>query len=746
MPASADVGNAPPSPPSPLASPAEADVLCFLAETVGVSVLPASAAQAYSQLGTTLQEPLERLVEAAERVGLTVEPFRIPLADAVWLAREAQPLVVWQPASQSWLVLRRHGFFKARVTRPERPLETEALSRAALAERLGVRSAAEVLDFGLVRPSRPAEGLRGRNEETDPALLPIYRMQHGPGSAAHESGHGPAHVSPIRRFWGLMRPELPDIWTLLLFSLITGVLYLALPLAVNSLVSNLAFGTQSAPFQQALIFIALALFGCLMLSAIMRGLQYVVAEHMQCRLFVRVAADMAWRLPRVRAESLDGIHAPEMVNRFLDVVTVQKSTSLLLLNGINIIFGGFIGLVVLGFYHPFLLAFTLVMLVAITFIVFGLGRGAVRTSTAESIRKYDVVNWLEEIARYPRLFKGPGGYTLAAERADQLARAYLSARASHFRILMRQISGLLLLEVFASAGLLIVGGGLVLSQQLTLGQLVASELIVSAVVASIAKLGKQFEAWYDALAAVDKLGHVVDLDTEREDGETPDAAPAATGLGVSVQDLAFHFPDGRDIFAGVHFELPAGGRMALTGPQGSGCSTLLDLLVGLREPSHGRILVGGLDLRSWHLERLRQRVMLLRSQDIVNGTLAENVRLGLPGVGLEDVQRALADAGLLEDVLALPQGLHTPLVTGGLPLSSRQRHRLLLARALALKPRLLLLDEVLDGLDPDSTAALTAILLDPQRPWSVVIATRDPDIAARCPMRVTLTSPASAAP
>jgi ABC-type bacteriocin/lantibiotic exporter with double-glycine peptidase domain len=698
-----------------------------------VNVPPGDVKHAAAHSANEGGEPLERLIRAASMVCISIQPFRLSLADAIWMAREEQPLIVWQADPGRWLLLRRHSFFRVRVSAPDQPKQSETISRRELASRLGLKNVKEVVDLGVVSPERPAEAMRGQQDDRVSALLPAYHVQQDVHADHHE------HVSPVRRFIGLLQPEMKDVWTIILFSVITGLLYLALPLAVNALVSNLAFGTQSGPFQQALIVIALALFAFLLLSAIIRGLQYYIVEVIQRRLFVRVAADMAYRLPRVRADSLDGVHAPEMVNRFLDVVTVQKSTALLLLDGINLVLGGLIGLVVLGFYHPFLLAFTLLLILALSVIVFGLGRGAIRSSIQESICKYDVVNWLEELARYPRLFKGPGGYEMATERADQLTRAFLNARSSHFRVLFRQISGLLLLEVVASSALLMVGGWLVLRMQLTIGQLVASELIVSAIVASLSKLAKKFEAWYDALAAVDKLGHLIDLEIETESGDMP--LLNSEGVSVSVANAAYAYPNGHEVFCNVSFEVAAGGRAALMGSQGSGCSTMLDVLLGLRYPTSGHISIAGFDLRSWYLEELRSSVMLIRSQDIVNGTIAENIRLGRPGIGLDEVQRALRDVGLLEDVMALPQGMHTALVTGGLPLSSRQRTRLLLARALVMKPRLLLLDDVFDGMDRGSMDELTAVMLDPKRPWTVIIATRDPLVAAKCTQQLDLDNP-----
>jgi putative ABC transport system ATP-binding protein len=707
----------------------DAETLVFLSQILRLSHDGMRVRQAVAQSRRQEGERMEQFIRAAEVVGIKVEPFRLPLADALWMARNSQPIVVQEPRTGRWLLLRRHGFFKVRLSTAGGDQNIQYVRRNRLAEMLGLKSVNENVDLGVVSPERPAEGLRGKGEEQSSALMPSFHL-----STLH--GHHEEHVTPVRRFFGLLQPEMKDVWTIVIFSIITGLLYLALPLAVNALVSNLSFGGQSTAFLQALVFIALALFAFLLLSAVIRGLQFYVAEIIQRRIFVRVAADMAYRLPRVKADSLDGIHAPEMVNRFLDVITVQKSTSLLLLNGVNIVLGAIIGLVVLGFYHPFLLAYAGVLMGVLVGVVFVLGRGAIKTSVNESICKYDVVNWLEELARYPRLFKGPGGYALATERADSLVRNYLLARSKHFRIWMRQIGGLLLLEVLASAILLIVGGWLVLNQQLTLGQLVAAELIVSAVLASVSKLGKQFEAWYDALAAVDKLGHLIDLEIESEDGDHPHES--TSGARVTAKGIGFTYPSGCHIFSGLSFDIPPCSSAALMGPQGSGCSTLLDVLLGLRYPESGHVSIDGLDLRSWYLEKLRSCVMLIRNTDIVNGTILENIRLGRPEIDQEHVNDALKLAGLWDDIMVMPLGIHTPLVTGGLPLSSRQRIRLLIARALVLKPRLLLLDDIFDGMDEGSMNELTTMLLAPDRCWTVVIATRDPLVAAKCNQKIIL--------
>ena len=655
-------------------------------------------------------DPLGQLVSAAAEVYMHVSPVRVPLSEAIWQAHHDTPVVVWNKNEARWVVITFAGWFSLRIADGDHPTHRLSITRTALAQSLGLKSVHEVVEVGIVHPERPAHGM-----------------------SAHAEHH--EHMSPARRFFGLLKAEKQDIRTLLIFSVFAGILYLAAPLAVDAVVSNLAFGGQSQPFVQALVVVSLALFACLALQAVVTAFQYYISDIIQRRIFVRTASDLAYRLPRVKAESLDGVHAPELVNRFLDVVTAQKSTSLLLLDGVNLVFSTLIGMLLLALYHPLLLLFVAVLLALIVLILWLLGRGAVRTSIEESMMKYDLVNWYEEIAHFPFLFKGPGGYGMAYERANQLATDYVTARAKHFRVLMRQIAGLLTLQVFAAAALLAVGGYLVISQQITLGQLVASELIMGSIVAALAKMGKKLEAWYDAMAAMDKLGHIFDLEIEREDGEQP--AKQKGGALINASALTFSY-GGAPLFADRHFTILPGTRAAIVGPHGSGASSLLDIMFGLRQPTGGFMSIDGLDLRSWYLEALRESVMLLRRDEIVDATIVENLRLGRNDIGMDEIRTALSSVGLLDDLLHRPEGLNLRLKIGGAPLSGNQRTRLILARALVQRPRLLLIDELLDGLDTDSFATLSAAILDKSQSWTVVLTTRDHDVTKKCDQLIEL--------
>lgn len=547
---------------------------------------------------------------------------------------------------------------------------------------------------------------------------------------APHTPHAHPHPEPHHRLFSLLRPDQRDIGVILIFSVLNGILLIAQPLAVDAVVNNIAFGGEQSVYVQALVIISLALFVFLVLMSVMRAAQYYVMEIIQRRLFVRMTADLAYRLPNASMTALERTLGPELINRFFEIITIQKSSSLLLLEGVNLALAAVIGLVVLAFYHPYLLAFALVLMTGLAVVVGLFGRHAVTTSIEESYAKHAVVGWLEQIAQFPVLFKGTGAAGLACRKADALACDYLDARRGHFRIVLRQIAGLLALQALASGALLILGGILVLRGELTLGQLVAAELIVGAIVASVAKLGKHLEAWYDALAAVDKLGYLVDLPIEEATGAT---VPMETGpMDVRAVRLGFSYSADRPLLKELSFHFPAGSRVAVVAAAGYGASTLLDILFALRPIQQGQVLLDGVDTRDWTLKALRHEVALVRGSDIVGGSIAENVSLGREGIETDDIRRALSDVGLLETVLQYPEGLGTLLAPGGRPLSSTERMRLMLARAIIGKPRLLLLDECLEGLDLQVLAELEPCLFDRRNPWTLVLVTRDPELIRRC--------------
>lgn len=689
----------------------------------------------YRALETVSQEtaldPLARCAPVLDQQGLRITLYRFSLAKAVWQAQIDSPVIVWSEPEKRFMMILHAGTFRVRlITQGDAVDHVTTLSRAALTKRLGLSSVNQELEVGLIHPK-----LMSESASTQTALREMREAGHYDDDSHHDPHD---HMPPFRRLLKILRPERREILLLLVFAVFSGILYLALPLVIDNVVTNLAFGSQTKPFFQALVVIGQLLAACLLLQALIIGFQYYVAELIQRRIIVRIAGDLSYRLPRVAVRAIDHLHAPELVNRFMDSVTVQKNTAFFLLDGINVVVATVIGLLLLALYHPYLIVFVAILILLIVAFTWPFGRKAVDSAILESRCKYDLVGWFEQVATYPFMFKGRGGYEMAYQRTNQLAAQYVHARRYHFKLVLQQISGLLFVSVISSVALLILGVTLVLRQELTLGQLVASELIMSSIVASVIKLGKKLETWYDTLAATDKLGHLLDLETETEEGEVVAVAQDSKGMKVEARGVRFGYHKDDPIFQNLSFTLEPGTRACICGPQGSGVSSLLDLCFALRDTDDGYLSFDGLDMRSWHLESLRHSMELLRRDEFVAGSVMENLRLGRTDITVDEVHTALKTVGMLDECLHHPDGLERMLQVGGSPFSTRQRVALLIARSLVQKPRLLLIDEIFDGLDERTFGLITSVVFDRKRPWTVVVATRMNEVREMCEQRIEL--------
>lgn len=646
-----------------------------------------------------------RLVEAGESFALRVRTVECPLSEAITFVRQGIPVAFCSDLPEGgvrWLVLTQVKGRRLRVLGGENPGLDRWMSLRRLKRKLGQETKDSPFRWVIGQPALPCQAPRG--------------------TAGGESSTAP---SPLARLIGLIEPEKKDLWVVLVFSIVVGVLALASPVAVEALVNTVAFGR----YLQPIVVLAILLFVFLAFAAGMRGLITFVVEILQRRLFIRVVEDLAYRLPRVQQAEYDQRHGPELVNRFFDVVTLQKVASALLLDGISIVLQTLIGMAVLAFYHPFLLGFDVVLLLLISVAVFVLGRGAVGTAVKESKAKYAVAAWLEELPDHTSAFKLHSGSQFALARADQLAMNWLDARRRHFRIVMRQILFALGLQAFAATALLGLGGWLVILGELTLGQLVAAELIVMVIVGSFAKLGKHMESFYDLLAAVDKLGVLFDLPTESQ--ERLFHLHEGTSATLEAHQVTYRFGS-HTTLKDVSLSLAAGEAVAVTGGAGAGKSTLIDLLCGLRTPDSGRIELDGIDMRDIRSDSLRDQLAVARGIEIFQGTIDENVHLHRSNIRSKDVRSALKAVGLLDELLRLPDGLNTVVKNGGAPLSSSQAARLMLARAIIGRPRLLLIDGTLDGLPDDVLQKLLAGLVGEAKPWTLLIATGRSSVRDAC--------------
>ena len=515
----------------------------------------------------------------------------------------------------------------------------------------------------------------------------------------YQTGTMAEPLKPLRRFFALLKPEAKDIRAILIFSIIIGLLSLTTPLAVEAVVNTIAFGRYLQPLI-ILSFIVLVFLG---FRAALNVLMTIVTEIIQRKLFVRTVEDLSYRLTRVPLSTWKKYHGPELVNRFFDIVNVQKVTAKLLLDSLTLGLQTVIGLTVLAFYHPFLLGYDIGLLAMMTVVLWLIGRGAIKTAKEESQLKYETAAWLQEIVRHPTTFKYNGGLGYAINRADELTAQYINHRQSHFRILIRQISFAMTMQVIAATVLLALGGYLVIYKQMSLGQLVAAELIVTAILGSFAKLGKDLESYYDLMASVDKLGKLFDLPVERFD--KLQLAPSTGACGMSLVDMKL---DARSPVVNVNFA--RGQTYAVYGASELLRGKLKEALVGQIKPDAGHVLLDDYRVDAISSESLQNSLSLIREIELFDGTVDENLRMGRERIGSAQVNDIVARLGFRKVVADLESGFATRLSISGYPLSQGQAIRLVLARALIAKPGILLIEGLLDRLsDDDATDVLSRL-------------------------------------
>jgi len=512
--------------------------------------------------------------------------------------------------------------------------------------------------------------------------------------------------------------EKADIFKVALFAFAVAVLSLVIPIAVENLVNTVAFGVLLWP----LLVIEGILCICLALAASIKAMQVYIVECMQRRLFVFTVNKLSGVFPRVNLDEMDRHQGSSIAYRFLEISTLQKSAASLLLDGLGIIISSLVGMTVLAFYHPFLLGFDLFLIFVCSVFFFLLGLGGPQSSLKESYEKYEMADWLKSLLASPKTINLHADSNFAIHKSNLLLVNYLSSRTSHFQVVWRQTLFALGLQVVANAVLLGLGGWLVINRQLTLGQLVAGELIVTLIVASLAKFGKYAEIFYDLITSAEKLGALINLPVQREGGSILQKIQG----GIDVRIIQPVLKENKEL-SGRNLNFAPSERVAILGPD---ANMLFEMISGLRSPKNIHIELDGIDVRGIALQKLDGQIGLISTPEIFPGTLFENISLGRQFVGDVEVREALDRVGFIKKAMSLPHGLETVIGKDRRAITSQEEILVTIARVIAGKPRLLLVDKIVDLLEVDSRNQILADLVNPDSKWTLLVSSNNPDVLA----------------
>ena len=523
----------------------------------------------------------------------------------------------------------------------------------------------------------------------------------------------------LARLNQVLQPQRKDITAVYMFAILAGAVQLSLPLGIQSIISFVMAGSISTSI---VVLIGVVVFG-VFINGLLQVRQLQIIEKVTQKLFVRYSIEYSDRIPKLNIEKLDKQYLPEMVNRYFDSISLQKGLDKLLIDIPASIIQVLLGLLLLAFYHPVFIAFGLILiLIVVTIIRYTTPKGLDAAMSASNY-KYGVAAWLQEVARTIKSFKYTKGTSLHIKKTDELVSSYLGSRTSYFKILLTQFWSLISFKIIITAAMLIIGSYLLVNQQINVGQFIAADIVIIAIIASIEKLITNLSAVYDAVVSVEKLSTITEAEIEKSGALN--LATKNEGVSLEFNQVSFAYSDEPPVLENLQLKLTPGEVVQISGSSGSGKSTMLRLLTGAFTNFKGNILIDDVPVSNYTIESLRSNTgILLGSQDIFQGSLWQNITMGNDAITLDEVTKLAKLTGLDKYVQSCKNGYDSIMQPVGNKLSNTVRKNILLMRALLGRHRLLLLEEPFDHLaEPYKSNVLEFIKND--KTATILIASQD---------------------
>ena len=533
-------------------------------------------------------------------------------------------------------------------------------------------------------------------------------------------------LSPFQRFWLLLKPDRKEIRNVYVYAVFLGLVNLSLPIGIQAIINIIQGGQISTSW---IVLVAFVMAG-VALSGVLQIYQLKITENLQQKIFTRAAFEFTYRIPKIKLEALYKQYAPELMNRFFDVVSIQKGLSKILIDFSTASIQAVFGLFLLSLYHPFFIIFSLILILLVYAIFKLTSKKGLYTSLQESKSKYSLVHWLQELARTSVSFKLAGHTELPMQKTNEETNKYLKYRESHFRVLLTQYSLMVVFKVIVAAGLLIVGSVLVMDQKMNIGQFVAAEIIILLVMGAVEKLILSLENIYDVLTSLEKVGQVTDLPLERNSGMDITREKIEKGLKVEFCDVTFSYPEQKNsILRDINFTIEPNERINIMSSIDSGKSTLLYLMASLYKVKTGTILFNEIPLGNLNPHHLRSIIGdCLMDELLFEGTIMENITMGRKNATFDNVQWAVENLGLKDFIKTLPKGYDTYIYPQGKLLTKVIVDKLILARSIADKPKLLLFKDAFISFGSDEKLRIIDFLTHPSNNWTMVVSTKDKTI------------------
>ena len=510
----------------------------------------------------------------------------------------------------------------------------------------------------------------------------------------------------------MAKPETGFIKAIIINTLAVSLLGLGVPLAIQVIINNIGVRTMTQPL---LILSALLLF-ILSCSGALQAIQTYTVEILQRRLFVRYGYIITERLTCYQDKYFKEANSPALINRYFDIIIMQGEMVTFFVNGFGFIIQFLIGFTLLAFYHPYFLGFAgfMAQFLVVNWMLFG--PDGVKAGTPEADGKYNVVSWVEELSRVRNIFTSDNGKDFSSNKMTHLFNRWLEVRNNLFNFQFRQHIGLQIFSIVMNVILLSMGGLLVLKGELSAGQLVAAALIVNGVIASLPNLQSFFFSVYNYSTALDMIARFYDypLEAMKENAVVPKK------YDFSFENLKFA-PNYE-----FNFKFQEGTKNLVMVKSFSSIQKFYEALMGFSEHIGGKIKYDNLLIEDVDMGEIRNHIQMIRHDQFFAGTVLENL-VGL-GKGKEfnatELDEVLARVGLSENIAGLPKGLETEIQPNGFPFSQSQLMAIQAARALLLKPKILLVTPDFEHISTYKRKLIYQELLNKENDWTLLFFTQ----------------------
>ena len=535
----------------------------------------------------------------------------------------------------------------------------------------------------------------------------------------------------LDKLFEFIKLERREITSIYFYAILSGLIQLSLPLGIQAI---LGFVLGATLVTSVFILIIIIIIGVILVGYFQIN-QMKIIEKIQQKIFVRYAFDFAETIPRLDLKEIDHYYLPEKINRFFDVVNVQKSISKILLDMPTAIIQIALGLILLSLYHSLFFLFSLT-LIFITRVLFKLtSKKGLETSMKESNYKYKVLGWLEEMGRVIKSIKYSQGTNINLIKTDEKLEKYLSARTAHFNVLLFQFKSLLIFKIAITAVMLILGSYLLFNQKINIGQFVAAEIVIITIINSLEKLIISLEHIYDVITGLYKLDSVLN-DSLEKDGKIDFKA---NELKIEINNLSFSYNENQKVFTNLSLLIHPNSITCISGEENSGKSTLLKLLTGAYKSFDGYITLNDIPLQNYTLQSLRKQTgVLLYEQELFEGTVFENISLGKKEITTESIMELSKKLGFENIIHRFPSNLTENIDPLGKSLPTSVTRKILLLQSLIHNPLLIIMEEPWIGLDENVKKRLQAYLLEESKNKTIVVSTNDNDFANLCKHHIHL--------